>query len=121
MVLDSGDEVFIGRSMGHTQTYSEQVAAQVDAEIRTLLEQAMEDCKQRLVAHKRELALVAKYLLENETMGAEAFEAVFTGEKAPELAPETESETAKAAPAEQPATEGQAERNAAATSETPRD
>ena len=83
LVLDTGnDEVFIGRSMGHTHTYSEAVAAGVDQEVRSLLDKAMADCTRRLELHRHELGMVANYLLEHETMSAEQFEAVFTPAKA---------------------------------------
>ena len=82
LVLDTGnDEVFIGRSMGHTHTYSEAVAAGVDQEVRTILDRAMADCKRRLEEHRQELGIVANFLLEHETMSAEEFEAVFAAPK----------------------------------------
>ncbi len=78
MVLDTeSDEVFIGRSMGHTHTYSEAVAAGVDQEVRSILEKAMADCTRRLEANRRELSIVAAFLLEHETMTGEEFETVF--------------------------------------------
>ena len=81
MVVDTGsDEVFIGRSMGHTHTYSEAVAAGVDQEVRSILDKAMADCTRRLEAHRRELGVVANFLLEHETMSAEEFEAVFAAQ-----------------------------------------
>ena len=87
VVLDDGSgEVFIGRSMGHTQNYSEAVAASVDLEVRTILERAMKDCTRRLEEHRAELDQVANFLLEHETMSADEFEAVFT--PAPIPAPE---------------------------------
>ena len=78
VVLDTGDdEVFIGRSMGHTKMYSEATVAGVDEEIRAIIDQAMEDCTRRLQEHRTELGKVAEYLLEYETMDAEEFEKVF--------------------------------------------
>jgi cell division protease FtsH len=78
VVLDSGnDEVFIGRSMGHTKMYSDETIAGVDEEIRSIIDKAMEDCTRRLEEHRTELGKVAEFLLENETMSAEEFEAVF--------------------------------------------
>ncbi len=78
VVLDNGnDEVFIGRSMGHTKMYSDAVASSVDTEVRAILDQAMEDCTRRLEEHRTELTKVAEFLLEHETMSAEEFEAVF--------------------------------------------
>ena len=79
LVLDTGnDEVFIGRSMGHTHTYSETIASGVDQEVRTILDRAMAECTRRLEEHRRELGIVANFLLEHETMSAEEFETVFT-------------------------------------------
>ena len=78
LVLDTGnDEVFIGRSMGHTHTYSETIVSGVDQEVRAILDRAMAECTRRLEAHRRELGIVANFLLEHETMSAEEFEAVF--------------------------------------------
>ena len=79
LVLDTGnDEVFIGRSMGHTHTYSETIASGVDQEVRAILDRAMAECTRRLEEHRRELGIVANFLLEHETMSAEEFESVFT-------------------------------------------
>ena len=79
LVLDTGnDEVFIGRSMGHTHTSSETIASGVDQEVRTILDRAMAECTRRLEEHRRELGIVANFLLEHETMSAEEFETVFT-------------------------------------------
>ena len=89
LVLDTGnDEVFIGRSMGHTHTYSETIASGVDQEVRTILDRAMAECTRRLEEHRRELGIVANFLLEHETMSAEEFETVFTQ---PDAAKESQS------------------------------
>ena len=89
LVLDTGnDEVFIGRSMGHTHTYSETIASGVDQEVRAILDRAMAECTRRLEEHRRELGIVANFLLEHETMSAEEFETVFTQ---PDAAKESQS------------------------------
>ena len=89
LVLDTGnDEVFIGRSMGHTHTYSETIASGVDQEVRAILDRAMAECTRRLEEHRRELGIVANFLLEHETMSAEEFETVFTQ---PDAAKESKS------------------------------
>ena len=89
LVLDTGnDEVFIGRSMGHTHTYSETIASGVDQEVRAILDRAMAECTRRLEEHRRELSIVANFLLEHETMSAEEFESVFTQ---PDAAKESQS------------------------------
>ena len=78
MVLDDDDEVFIGRSMGHSRSYSEALSAAVDQEVRAILDKAMADCRRRLEANRIQLETVANFLLENETMSRQEFEAVFT-------------------------------------------
>lgn len=81
--FDSGhDEVFIGRTMGHSRGYSEAVAAQIDEEVRALVDGAYSRCQEILTAQRDKLDAVAHYLLEHETMEREAFLAVF-GETAP--------------------------------------
>ena len=74
------EEVFIGRTMSQGRSYSEAVAAQIDEEVRRLVDEAYRRCEEILGARRKELDSVANYLLENETMEREAFLAVF-GEK----------------------------------------
>ena len=81
--FDSGhDEVFIGRTMGHSRGYSEAVAAQIDEEVRAIVDGAYRRCQEILTAQRDKLDAVAHYLLEHETMEREAFLTVF-GETAP--------------------------------------
>ena len=82
--FESGhDEVFIGRSMGQTRGYSEQVAAQIDEEIKALIDRAYGHCQEILEKDRDKLETVAQYLLQHETMDAPAFYAIY-GEQAPE-------------------------------------
>ncbi|MCI7473811.1 MAG: ATP-dependent zinc metalloprotease FtsH [Clostridiales bacterium] len=79
VVFDSGhDEVFIGRSMAQTKNYSEEVAALIDQEIKSLIDGAYNRCVEILSARRKELDFVADYLLKYENMDAAAFELVFT-------------------------------------------
>ena len=79
VVFDSGhDEVFIGRSMAQTKNYSEEVAALIDEEVKSLIDGAYTRCEEILNAHRAELELVAEYLLKYENMDAETFALVFT-------------------------------------------
>ena len=81
VVFDSGhDEVFIGRSMAQTKSYSEEVAALIDEEVKSLIDAAYARCQEILTAHRRELERTAEYLLEYENMDAKTFELVFAGE-----------------------------------------
>ena len=74
VVYDSGhDEVFIGRSMGHTRSYSEEVAAEIDSEVKRLVEEAYARAEEILRQQRPVLEAVAQYLLEHETMEAEDF------------------------------------------------
>ncbi len=70
--FDSGhDEVFIGRSMAQAKTYSEEVAAQIDQEVKAIIDRGYERCREVLSAHREQMVRVADYLLEYETMSAE--------------------------------------------------
>ncbi|MGN1003794.1 MAG: ATP-dependent zinc metalloprotease FtsH [Oscillospiraceae bacterium] len=77
VVFDTGhDEVFIGRSMAQARTYSEEIAGQIDEEIRAIIDGAHERCREILSTQKERLVKVAEYLLEHETMSAEEFQQV---------------------------------------------
>ena len=76
--FDGGsEEVFIGRTMGHSRSYSEAVAAQIDEEVRRVLSEAYHRCEGILTEQREKLDAVAGYLLENETMEQSEFLAVF--------------------------------------------
>ena len=78
VVFDSGhDEVFLGRSMGQGRGYSEEVAAEIDREVKRILDEAYAKCKSILQRDRDKLETVAQFLLENETMNADQFEAVY--------------------------------------------
>lgn len=71
------DEVFIGRTMTQGRSYSEQVAAEIDEEVKALIAKEYGRCESILKASRDKLEAVAQYLLKNETMDAPAFLAVF--------------------------------------------
>ena len=76
--FESGhDEVFIGRSMTQSRSYSEAVAAQIDEEVQRIVGEAYARCETILTQQRDQLETVARYLLEHETMEREAFLAVF--------------------------------------------
>ena len=77
---NNSNEVFIGRSMAQTRTYSEEVAGLIDAEIRAIIDAAYERCRRILSARKDTLVKVAEYLLEHETMSGEDFRRMCNGE-----------------------------------------
>jgi cell division protease FtsH len=79
--FESGhDEVFIGRTMSQGRSYSEQVAAEIDEEVKTVVAAQYRRCESILTESRDKLETVAQYLLANETMERDAFLAVF-GEK----------------------------------------
>ena len=80
------DEIFLGRSMAQARTYSEEVAAQIDQEVKNIIEQAHARCRDILTQHRHELDITARYLLDHETMDAQTFDHVFTQPDDPELA-----------------------------------
>ncbi len=82
VVFDSGhDEVFIGRSMAQAKTYSEEVAALIDEEVKALLDRAYQTCETILKRDRAYLDKVAGYLLEHETMDAKTFEEMLLAEE----------------------------------------
>lgn len=80
----SNSEVFIGRDYSRTQDYSEHIAAEIDEEIKKIIDKSYERCKQILTDNMDKLEIVAKELLEKETVNAERFEEIFSGLKTSE-------------------------------------
>ena len=78
VAFDAGsDEVFIGKSMGHTRPYSEKTAAEMDSEIRAIIDDAYDQAQAILRTYEKQLTEIAEYLLANETMTGEEFERFF--------------------------------------------
>ena len=79
VAFDAGsDEVFIGKSMGHTRPYSEKTASEMDGEIRAIIDDAYKKAQEILKTYQRQLTEIAEYLLANETMTGDVFEGFFT-------------------------------------------
>lgn len=74
------DEVFLGRDYGHTRNYSETIAAQIDEEVKQIIDKAYEDCRDILCNNTDKLHLLAKYLLKYEKIDGEDFEKLMRGE-----------------------------------------
>ena len=82
IAFESGhDEVFIGKTMGQTRSYSEKTAAEIDDEVKAIIDRAYARCEEILTAPREVLTAVAEYLLAHETMTGEEFERM-VGEKA---------------------------------------
>ena len=77
----AGNEVFLGRDFGHTRNYSEEIAAQIDAEINQIIQNCYQDTETLLTTHMEKLHQVAAYLIEHEKMEAETFKRMMDAEK----------------------------------------
>ncbi len=71
------DEVFIGRDLAHTRSYSDAVANSIDEEVRAIIDDCYGKAKQLLEEHKAILEACAELLLEKERITKEEFEALF--------------------------------------------
>ena len=76
--LDGG-EVFIGRDYQTTKSYSEKVAGTIDEEVKNLIDKAYDHCKQILSENADKLNDLVEFLLANESMSGEQFEALMEG------------------------------------------
>ncbi|MDE5765132.1 MAG: ATP-dependent zinc metalloprotease FtsH [Ruminococcus sp.] len=80
------DEVFLGKDYGHTRNYSEAVAAQIDEEVRSIIEKAYEECVSILRANADKMHTLAAYLLEHEKIDGDGFENLMKGDFRPKPA-----------------------------------
>ena len=71
-----GDEVFLGRDFGHTRNHSEEVAAQIDDEVRRILAEGYNRTEEKLKAHMDKLIAVAERLIVAEKMGGDEFKSI---------------------------------------------
>lgn len=77
--FSSSDEVFLGKDFSTRQNYSEEVASEIDAEIKFILEECYAETKSILTENSEKLEMVAQALLELETLDGDQFEALYTG------------------------------------------
>ena len=75
---DEGDEVFIGRDLAHTRSYSEEVAKDIDQEIHDIIDQCHQRAKEIILQNQDVLHKCAPLLLEKEKVQRDEFEALFT-------------------------------------------
>ncbi len=99
-------EVFLGRDYSQGRNYSENVAGEIDGEIRELIDTGYENAKQILLNHRDQLDKVAHYLMEHEKIDGEDFYKLMNGEplddnsgapvqSANDVAPEVSEDTAQ--------------------------
>lgn len=76
----SAHEVFIGKDLAQSKNYSEEVAAQIDEEVREIVHSCYEKCEKLLREHFDTLSRVANALIVREKISGEEFEKLFEGE-----------------------------------------
>jgi cell division protease FtsH len=76
---------FLGREFSQEPDYSEEVAQQIDAEIRRIIEDAHKQANDILTEHREQLDRVAKILIERETLERREFEALLDGQPEEEI------------------------------------
>jgi cell division protease FtsH len=90
------DMPFLGRDMGSEPDYSEEIAREIDDEIRRVIEEAHDRARRVLAEHMEELHNLSELLIERETIDKDQFERLLAGEAPESVFPEAE----KAPPAE---------------------
>lgn len=97
----SQEETFLGRDFGQGKGYSESTAAEIDSEMRDIIDEAYETCRRTLTEHIDQLHALAQALMEREKLNEQEFNTVMAGGQ---LAPKVHPAQAPAqAPAEEPA------------------
>ena len=76
---NDSDEVFIGRDFGHTRPYGENIASEIDNEVRDIIGGCYEKAKKIISDYRDVLDKSAELLLEKEKITREEFEALFEG------------------------------------------
>lgn len=93
-------EVFLGRDYSQGRNYSENVAAEIDGDIRELIDTSYENAKQILLSHRDQLDKVAHYLMEHEKIDGEDFYKLMNGEPLDDNTAAPVSENSDTAPAD---------------------
>jgi cell division protease FtsH len=105
--------VFLGREIGEQRNYSDDVARQIDEEVRAIIDRAYERATEVLTTHKDRLTQLAEALVAKETIESEEFEAMFAdlpdprkepgGSPTPKLRPRPDATPGDEPPASAPA------------------
>ena len=129
----SQEETFLGRDLGQGKGYSETTAAEIDSEMRDIIDEAYETCRRTLTEHIDQLHALAQALMEREKLNEKEFNAVMAGETLtpredpdakpaedqPAVQPVEQAETAEAAEPAEPAEAVDAVPQEAPAPETP--
>ena len=74
---NDGNEVFIGRDLAQSRGFSEEIAKEIDEEVKRIIDEAYAKAKEIITAHTDVLHRCAELLMEKEKIGTEEFEAIF--------------------------------------------
>lgn len=83
-------QVFLGRDINNQRNYSEEVACEIDKEVRKYIEDAYDECRNLLNEHIDKLHLIAQALIERETLDAKELKELMTNGKLSEKSEELE-------------------------------
>ena len=103
----SQEETFLGRDLGQGKGYSETTAAEIDSEMRDIIDEAYETCRRTLTEHIDQLHALAQALMEREKLNEKEFNAVMAGETLPQRE-DPDAKPAEAQPAVQPVEQAEA-------------
>ncbi|HET7554870.1 MAG TPA: ATP-dependent zinc metalloprotease FtsH [Gaiellaceae bacterium] len=95
------DMPFLGREMGAEPDYSEEIAREIDDEIRRVIEEAHELAVTTLKTHMEELHRISGLLIERETIDKDQFERLLAGEDETTVFPDESPQTPQTPPAEE--------------------
>lgn len=79
--VDSGEEVFLGRDLGHSRSYGEKIATLIDDEVRKIIDECYNEAKRIILENIDVLHKCANLLLEKERIDRPEFEALFEKEE----------------------------------------
>ncbi len=91
-------EVFLGRDFNQSRNYSETVAAEIDGEIREIIDNAYEQSGDILTAHRDQLINVAEYLITHEKIDGAEFKKLMEGEIVAEMVSDKFTDSAEETP-----------------------
>ena len=98
-------ETFLGRDFAQGKGYSETIAAEIDSEIRDIVDEAFETARRMLTEHRDQLEVVAQALMRREKLSGEEFKTLMEGGQLPEQEAQPAAPASTEAPAQPQAPE----------------
>ena len=78
---DDSTEVFIGRDLAHARSYGQEVASQIDSEVKRIIDECYAKAKEIILAHEDVLHSCTELLMEKEKISGKEFEELFGSEQ----------------------------------------